>query len=84
MIVKDFEKGRTNTKKEIRNENPFRIFENEKFGKLEIFIEEGMIWIEVSKTAEILGYKNPRKTLKDHCLREGVTIHSSLRKDYGI
>lgn len=78
MITKEFEKARANAKKEIKNENPFRIFENEKFGELEIFMEEGIIWIEASKSAEILGYKNPRKVIKDHCLQERVTIRSSL------
>ena len=78
MITKEFEKARANAKKEIKNENPFRIFENEKFGELEIFMEEGIIWIEASKSAEILGYKNPRKAIKDHCLQEGVTIRYSL------
>ena len=70
MITKEFEKRRTNAKKEIKNENPFRIFENEKFGELEIFMEEGIIWIEASKSAEILGYKNPHKAIKDHCINE--------------
>ena len=78
MITKEFEKGRMQAKKEIKNENPFRIFENEKFGELEVFMEEGIIWIEASKSAEILGYKNPRKAIKDHCLQEGVTIRYSL------
>ena len=70
MTTKEFEKGRTNAKKEIRNENPFRIFENEKFGELEIFMEEGIIWIEATKAAKILGYKNPHKAIKDHCINE--------------
>ena len=70
MITKEFEKGRTDAKKEIRNENPFRIFENEKFGELEIFMEEGIIWIEATKAAKILGYKNPHKAIKDHCINE--------------
>ena len=70
MITKDYEKARTETKKEIGSENPFRIFENEKFGELEIFMEEGIIWIEASKSAEILGYKNPHKAIKDHCINE--------------
>ena len=78
MITKEFEKERTQAKKEIKNENPFRIFENEKFGELEIFMEEGIIWIEASKSAEILGYKNPHKAIKDHCINEYpyLTIHS--------
>ena len=78
MTTRSNEKGRTNAKKEIRNENPFRIFENEKFGELEVFMEEGTVWIEASKSAEILGYKNPRKAIKDHCLQEGVTNRYSL------
>ena len=78
MTTKEFEKARANAKKEIKNENPFRIFENEKFGELEVFMEEGTVWLEASKSAEILGYKNPRKAIKDHCLQEGVTIRYSL------
>lgn len=78
MITKEFEKARMNAAKEIENEKPFRIFENEKFGELEVFMEEGMVWIEASKSAEILGYKNPRKAIKDHCLQEGVTNRYSL------
>ena len=78
MITKELEKARINAAKEIENGNSFRIFENEKFGELEIFMEEGIIWIEASKSAEILGYKNPRKAIKDHCLQEGVTIRYSL------
>lgn len=80
MITKEFEKGRTNAKKEIKNENPFRIFENEKFGELEIFMEEGIIWIEASKSAEILGYKNPQKAIKDHCItgEHSLTIRSVI------
>ena len=70
MTTKEFEKGRTNAKKEIKNENPFRIFENEKFGELEVFMEEGIIWIEAAKAAKILGYKNPHKAIKDHCINE--------------
>ena len=41
-------------------------------------MEEGTVWIEASKSAEILGYKNPRKAIKDHCLQEGVTNRYSL------
>ena len=80
MITKEFEKGRTEAKKEIKNENPFRIFENEKFGELEVFMEEGIIWIETSKSAEILGYKNPQKAIKDHCITDehSLTIRSVM------
>ena len=80
MITKDYEKARTEAKNGIKNENPFRIFENEKFGELEIFMEEGIIWIEASKSAEILGYKNPQKAIKDHCITgdHSLTIRSVM------
>ena len=47
-------------------------------GELEILVEERIIWIEATKAAKILGYKNPHKAIKDHCIYEYpyLTIHS--------
>ena len=70
MITKEFEKGRTNTKKEIKNENPFRIFENEKFGKIEVLFKDDQFYFPAIEIAEILGYKNPRDAVKRHCVNE--------------
>ena len=70
MTTKEFEKGRTNSKKEIRNENPFRIFENEKFGKIEVLFKDEQFYFPAIEIAEILGYKNPRDAVKRHCVNE--------------
>ena len=39
-----------------------------------------MVWIEASKSAEILGYKNPQKAIKDHCIanEHSLTIRSVM------
>ena len=65
MTTKEFEKGRTNSKKEIRNENPFRIFENEKFGKIEVLFKDEQFYFPAIEIAEILGYKNPRDCVNE-------------------
>ena len=41
-------------------------------------MEGGTVWIEASKAAEILGYKNPQKAVKDHCVinDRSLTIRS--------
>lgn len=70
MITKEFEKGRTNAKKEIKNENPLRIFENEKFGKIEVLFKDDQFYFPAIEIAEILGYKNPRDAVKRHCVNE--------------
>ena len=70
MITKEFEKARTEAKKEIKNENPFRIFENEKFGKIEVLFKDDQFYFPAIEIAEILGYKNPRDAVKRHCINE--------------
>ena len=40
--------------------NDIKIFEHEKFGKLEIYVDENKKeWFPATEIAEILGYKNP-------------------------
>ena len=70
MTTRSNEKGRTNAKKEIRKENPFRIFENEKFGKIEVLFKDDQFYFPAIEIAEILGYKNPRDAVKRHCVNE--------------
>ena len=81
MITKEFEKGRTNAKKEIRNENPFRIFENEKFGKIEVLFKDDQFYFPAIEIAGILGYKNPRDAVKRHCVNEFPYV---VKHDVGI
>ena len=59
--------------------NDIKIFEHEKFGKLEIYVDENKKeWFPATEIAEILGYKNPRKAILDHCKTKGVTNRDSL------
>ena len=81
MITKEFEKGRINAKKEIKNENPFRIFKNEKFGKIEVLFKDDQFYFPAIEIAEILGYKNPRDAVKRHCVNEFPYV---VKHDVGI
>ena len=55
------------------------IVKNEKFGELEIYVDEnGKVWFPATEVAEMLGYKNPRKAILDHCSDKGVTFRDSL------
>ena len=78
MITKEFEKGRTNEKKEIGNENPFRIFENEKFGKIEVLFKDDQFYFPAIECAEILGYKNPSDAILRHCKEQWVVFHEVM------
>lgn len=49
-----------------------QIFKNEKFGKLEIYLDEkGKVWFPATEIAEMLGYKNPRDAIANHCRKSG-------------
>ena len=55
------------------------IVKNEKFGELEIYVDgNGKVWFPATEVAEMLGYKNPRKAILDHCSDKGVTFRDSL------
>ncbi|EGQ0541853.1 phage antirepressor [Staphylococcus aureus] len=53
-------------------------FQNSQFGDLEILTIEGKQWFPAINVAEILGYTNPRKAIRDHAKEKGVTIRSVL------
>lgn len=55
-----------------------QVFQNSKFGDLEILTIEGKGWFPAIKVAEILGYSNPHKAVRDHAKEKGVTIRSVL------
>lgn len=46
--------------------NELKIFENSKFGKIQVIERNGEPWFIGKDVAEILGYTNPRKALNDH------------------
>lgn len=58
--------------------NELQIFKNSSFGNLEVLTIEGKQWFPAIKVAEILGYTNPRKAIRDHSKEKGVTIRSVL------
>ncbi|OCA12719.1 BRO family protein [Mammaliicoccus sciuri] len=58
--------------------NTVQIFENSSFGNLEVLTIEGKEWFPAIKVAEILGYSNPRKAVRDHTKERGVTIRSVI------
>ena len=60
--------------------NELQIFQNKQFGNLEILTIEGKEWFPAIKVAEILGYTNPRKAIRDHTKERGVTIRSVIDK----
>lgn len=54
-----------------------QIFEDNKFGKIEIYIDENKKeWFPATEIAEILGYSNPQKAIRDHCKEAGCTNRS--------
>lgn len=58
--------------------NTLQVFENSSFGNLEVLTIEGKQWFPGIKVAEILGYTNPRKAVRDHTKERGVTIRSVI------
>lgn len=60
--------------------NELQVFQNSQFGNLEILTFGGKEWFPAIKVAEILGYTNPRKAIRDHAKEKGVTIRSVLSK----
>ncbi|MEG2719710.1 MAG: phage antirepressor KilAC domain-containing protein [Oscillospiraceae bacterium] len=47
--------------------NKIQIFNNSEFGELEILKNEDKFYFPATECAKILGYKNPRKAIIDHC-----------------
>lgn len=60
--------------------NELQVFQNSQFGNLEILTFEGKEWFPAIQVAEILGYTNPHKAVRDHTKERGVTIRSVIDK----
>ena len=58
--------------------NDIRIFENTEFGELEVLWENKKAFFPAVRCAEILGYTNPRKAIRDHCREDGGTFRSVI------
>ena len=60
--------------------NELQIFKSEKFGEIEVLIENGKEYFPATEVAKILGYSNPQKAIRDHCKEKGCTNRSVLTK----
>jgi toxin-antitoxin system, toxin component, bro family len=58
--------------------NELQIFKSEKFGEIEILVENGKEYFPATEMAKILGYSNPQKAIRDHCRGDGCTIRSVI------
>lgn len=58
--------------------NELQIFKSEKFGEIEILVENGKEYFPATEVAKILGYSNPQKAIRDHCREDGCTIRSVI------
>ena len=51
----------------IAARNKLRTFYNEQFGKLDVYLDDdGVPWFVGKQVAEMIGYKNSRKAIRDH------------------
>lgn len=55
-----------------------KIFENQEFGKIRTLEMNGEPWFVGKDVAEILGYTNPQKALRDHIDEEDKTVNDSF------
>jgi len=56
--------------------NPMQQFHSKEFGSIDIMLIDGKPYFPATECAVLLGYKNPRKAIIDHC--KGVTKRDSL------
>ena len=58
--------------------NELQIFKNDKFGEIEILIENGKEYFPATEIAKILGYSNPHDAIIRPCKKEGLVIHEGV------
>jgi prophage antirepressor-like protein len=51
----------------MKNQNQIQQFHSEEFGSIEILMIDGAPYFPATECAVVLGYKNPRKAIIDHC-----------------
>lgn len=55
--------------------NELQVFQNSKFGNLEVLTIEGKEWFPATEVAKKLGYKDPYKAIKQHTKLKGWAYH---------
>ena len=58
--------------------NELKIFKNEEFGSIRTVEIEGTPWFVGKDIAEVLGYTNPQKAIRDHIDEEDRTVNESF------
>ena len=58
--------------------NELKIFENAEFGQIRTVIIDNEPWLVGKDVAEVLGYTNPQKALRDHIDEEDRTLNESF------
>ena len=78
-------KAEADTEAVENTENAMQVFNNVEFGKVRVVDIDGEPWLVGKDVAEILGYKNSRKAIKDHVSdhdkTDGVTIRDSIGRE---
>ena len=59
-------------------DNQIRQFHSSEFGTIEVLMINEKPFFPASECAAILGYKNPRKAVLDHCKEDGVTNRDAI------
>lgn len=58
-----------------------KVFKNEQFGEMSIYIENGKEYFDANQVAKVLGYKSPKDTIRNRC--KGAIEHSTLKNKGG-
>jgi prophage antirepressor-like protein len=58
--------------------NQIRQFHSREFGSLEILMVNDKPYFPAAECASLLGYRNPRKAVLDHCDEDGVTNRDAI------
>ena len=58
--------------------NELQIFDNPKFGEIRTLTIDGEPWLAGKDAAEILGYSNPQKAIRDHIDEDDKTVNESF------
>lgn len=56
----------TENNKNINNNGQLQVFQNEAFGQVRVIMKENEPWFVGKEIAELLGYKNPLRAIREH------------------
>lgn len=56
----------TENNNNINNNGQLQVFQNEAFGQVRVIMKENEPWFVGKEIAELLGYKNPLRAIREH------------------